>query len=69
MVSLIGFLQNYIDNILLICSHTGYLISKSLNYCLIVNIFSDGGYSLGLIYNKNAALSFMWEGITDEKVV
>lgn len=39
MVSLIGFLQNYVDNILLICSHTGYLISKSLNYCLIVSIF------------------------------
>lgn len=39
MISLIGFLQNYTHNILLICSHIGYLISKSLSYCLIVYIF------------------------------
>lgn len=68
MVSLIGFLQNYTDNILLICSHIGYLISKSLNYYLIVNIFSDSGCSLGLVHNKNVILSFMWEWIMDEKV-
>lgn len=65
----VGFFWNYVHNILLICPHIGHLISKSLNYCLIANIFQIVVILWGLNCNNNAVLSFLWEGITDEKFV